>query len=68
MKVDEPALTVDAIERRVPFDGLVHARDCAYDECIEAATDVAFPAWYRGDERLRGRIAVASRDLRVAAR
>src|SRR5262249_19800470 len=40
MKVEEPALTLDAIERRIPFDRLVHAGDDARDERVEAAPDV----------------------------
>src|SRR5688572_16917971 len=68
MPAEEPALALDAIERRVPFDRLVHATDGALDECIEAAADVAFPTGHRGDVRLHGSVAVRLRNLRVAAR
>src|SRR3954447_8780836 len=43
MEADEPALALDAIEGRVPLDRLAHTRDCAHDERVEAAPDVAFP-------------------------
>src|SRR5215218_1289857 len=67
MDAEEPALTLDAIQRRVPFDRLAHARDGAHDERVEAAPDVAFPARHGRDVGLHGGIAVALRDLRVAA-
>src|SRR5207244_726641 len=44
MEAEKPALALDAIEGRVPFDRLVHARDGALDERVEAAADVVFPA------------------------
>jgi hypothetical protein len=64
---EEPALALDAVERRVPFDRLAHAGDAALDERVEAPAEVALPARHRGDVGLHGRIAVALRDLRVAA-
>ena len=67
MKAEEPALALDAIEGRVPFDGLAHAGDGAHDERVEAAPDVAFPARHGRDIGLHGGVAVALRDLRVAA-
>jgi uncharacterized membrane-anchored protein len=44
MEVEEPALALDAIEWRVPSDGLAHARDGADDERIEAVPKVTRPA------------------------
>jgi hypothetical protein len=67
VKAEEPALALDAIEGRVPFDGLVHAGDGAHDERVEAAPDVAFPARHGRDVGLHGAVAVGLRDLRVAA-
>src|SRR5437899_8035100 len=37
MEAKEPALALDAIEGRVPFDRLAHAGDGAHDERVEAA-------------------------------
>ena len=68
MEAEEPDLVLDAIEGRVPFDRLAHAGDGARDERVEAAPDVAFPARHGGDVGLHRGIAVALRDLRVAAR
>src|SRR5229473_2254847 len=68
MEAEEPALAVDAIEGRVPFDRLAHAGDGAHDERVEAAPDVAFPARHGCDVGLHGGVAVGLRDLRVAAR
>jgi hypothetical protein len=67
MKAEHPALAVDAIEGRVPFDGLAHAGDGAHDERVEAAPDVAFPAWHGCDVGLHRQVAVGLRDLGVAA-
>ena len=67
MKVEEPALALDSVEGRVPFDRLAHAGDGAHDERVEAAPDVAFPARHGGDVGLHGGVAVRLRDLRVAA-
>ena len=67
MEAEEPALALDAIEGRVPFDGLVHVGDGAHDERVEAAPDVAFPARHGRDVGLHGGVAVGLRDLRVAA-
>src|SRR5919106_4192108 len=66
MKAEEPALAPDAIEGRVPFDRLSHARDGAHDERVEAAPDFAFPARHGRDGGLHRRVAVALLDLRVA--
>src|SRR5262249_5236673 len=65
---EEPALVLDAIEGRVPFDRLVHARDGARDQRVETAPEVALPARHGRDIGLHGRVAVALRDLRVPAR
>ena len=67
MEAEEPALALDAVERRVPFDRLAHAGDGAHDERVEAAPDVAFPARHGRDVGLYGGVAVGLRDLRVAA-
>jgi hypothetical protein len=67
MKAEEPALALDAIEGRVPFDCLAHVGDGAHDERVEAAPDVAFPARHGRDVGLHGGVAVGLRDLRVAA-
>src|SRR5690606_20091990 len=68
MKAEEPDVVLDAIERRVPFDGLAHARDCARDDLVEAASNVTFPAWHGRNVGLYGSVAVALGDLRIAAR
>src|SRR5258705_10510933 len=67
MKVEEPALALDAIEGRVPLDGLADAGDGAHDERVEAASDAAFPARHGGDVGLHGGVAVGLRALGVAA-
>jgi hypothetical protein len=71
MEAEEPALSLDfspeAVQRRVPFDGLAHAGDGARDERVETAPDVAFPARHGGDVGLYGGVATGLRDLRVAA-
>src|SRR5215208_4388559 len=68
MKVEEPALALNAIEGRVPLDGLADAGDGAHDERVEAAPDGSFPARHGRDVRLHGAVAVRLCDLRVAAR
>ena len=67
MKAEEPALAVDAIEGRVPFDCLAHAGDGTRDDHVTAAADAAFPARHGGDVGLHGGVAIGLRDLRVAA-
>src|SRR5689334_14626058 len=67
VEVEEPAVSLDAIEGRVPFDGLVHAGDGAHDERVEMPTGVALPAGHRRDVGLHGGVAVALGDLWVAA-
>src|SRR3954468_11316405 len=58
MKVEEPALALDPVERRVPTDCLAHVGDRADDESIEAPADVAFPPRHSGDVSLHGGVAV----------
>src|SRR6202171_5965655 len=67
MDAEEPALALDSVQRRVPFDRLAHAGDGAHDERVEAAPDVAFPARHGRDVGLHGGVALGLRDLRVAA-
>src|SRR5262245_56050304 len=67
MKAEEPALALDAVEGRVPLDGLVDVGDGAHDERVEAAADVAFPARHGREVGPDGRVAVTLRDLRIAA-
>ena len=67
MEAEEPALALDAVERRVPLDRLSHAGHGAHDERIEPAPDVAFPAGHGRDVGLHRGVAVGLRDLRVAA-
>ncbi len=58
MDAEEPAAFVawslDAVQRRVPFDRLAHARDGARDERVEAAPDVLLPARHGRDVGLHG--------------
>src|SRR5207244_11465976 len=63
----EPAVALDAIEGRVPLDGLARVGNGAHDERVEAAPDVAFPARHGRDVSLHRGVAVGLRDLRVAA-
>src|SRR5205823_9713495 len=37
MDAEEPALALDSVKRRVPFDRLAHIGDGAHDERVEAA-------------------------------
>ena len=67
MDAEEPDLILDAVERRIVFDRLAHAGDGARDERVEAAADAAFPARHGRDVGLHGGVAVALRDLGVAA-
>ena len=67
MDPEEPALTLDPVKWRVPFDCLAYARDGAHDERVETAPDIAFPARHGGDVGLYGSVAVGLRYLRVAA-
>ena len=64
----EPALALDAVEGRVPPDGPADAGHGACDERVQAAPDVTLPARHVRDVRLHGGVAVALRDLGVAAR
>src|SRR4030095_9540981 len=67
VKAEEPALTFDSVEGRVPFDRLTHAGDVRNNERVKSAPDVAFPTRYGRDVRLHGSVTVGLRDLRVAA-
>src|SRR6266508_6586581 len=67
MDAEEPALALDSVQRRVPFDRLTHAGDGAHDERVEAAPDLAFPARHGRNVGLHGGVTVGLRDLRVAA-
>src|SRR5438046_1858771 len=67
MEVEEPALALDSVEGRVPFDRLAYTGDGARDERVEAAPDVVFPARHGLDVGLHGGVAIGPRDLRVAA-
>src|SRR5207248_818596 len=64
----EPALTLDSVERRVPFHGFAHSGSTAHDERVEALSYVALPARHRGDVSLHRSVAVRLRDLRIATR
>src|SRR4051812_38133802 len=68
MEVEEPALALDSVERRVPLDRLAHAGDRAHDERVQAAPEVALPARHGHDVSLYGGIPLGFGDLRVAAR
>src|SRR5262249_20632592 len=67
MDAEEPALALDSVEGRVPFDRLAHAGDGAHDERVETLTEVALPARHPGDVRLHRSVAAGLRDLRIAA-
>ena len=49
-RLQEPAATLDAIERRVPFDCLAHVRNGVQDQRVEAPAEVALPAGRHGGE------------------
>src|SRR5690606_26767774 len=68
VKAEEPDGALDAIEGRVPFDGFAHSRTGPGDDRVETAADILFPAWHRCDVGLHRSVAVALRDLRIAAR
>ena len=67
VKAEEPALTFDAIEGRVPFNGLAQIWNGGCDERVEAAADVAFPAGHGGDVGVDRCITIGLRNLRFAA-
>src|SRR5438105_11367530 len=66
VEAKEPALALDAIEGRVPFDRFANPGDGAHNERVEAAPDVAFPARHGRDVGLHRSVAVGLRDLRIA--
>ena len=67
MDAEEVALVLDAVKWRVPPHGLLHAGHFALDERIEALAEGVLPAGHRGDICLHRGVAIALRDLRVAA-
>ena len=69
MKSEKPSSVFmrRAIERRVPFHRFAYLWKGCDDQCIEALSDILFPAGYRRDVSLHGLIAVAFGDLRIAA-
>src|SRR5258708_2149979 len=56
MDAEEPALALDSVQRRVPFNRLVHAGDGAHNERVEAAPDLAFPPWHGRDVGLHASV------------
>src|SRR5690606_38204864 len=68
MKAEEPSLAFGPVEGRIPFDRLAHAGDGALNDRVEPAPDIAFPAGHGRDIGLDGAVALALRDLRIAAR
>src|SRR5262245_18946386 len=67
MNAEEPAVALDPVKRRVPFDRLAHAGGGAHDQRVEAAPDVAFPPRHGRDVGLHGGVAGGLRDLGIAA-
>ena len=63
----EPAPAFDAVERRVPPDRFAHVRYSANDKVVESAPKIVFPTRHGGDVGLDGGVAVAFRNLGVAA-
>src|SRR6185295_2829547 len=68
MEAEEPALALDSVERRVPFDRLAYVGDGARDERVESAPDVALPARHGRDVGLHRSVTVGLLDLGIAAR
>src|SRR5690606_22410432 len=68
MIAEEPALSLHAVKRRVPFDRLLHLRHRAHDQGIEAAACLALPARHGRDIGLHRPVPFPLGDLRVAAR
>jgi antitoxin (DNA-binding transcriptional repressor) of toxin-antitoxin stability system len=52
------ALALDAVQRRVPLQGLAHVGHVPHDERVEALPEVALPARHPGDVRLHRGVAV----------
>src|SRR3546814_17831399 len=68
MEVQEPALAfLRAIEGRIPLDRLAHPGNGLLDELVEATTDGVLPPRHRRDIGLDRCVALALRDLRIAA-
>jgi hypothetical protein len=49
MDAEEPALALDSVKRRLPYDCLAEAGDGAHDERVEAAPNVALAARHGRD-------------------
>jgi hypothetical protein len=62
---EEPALAFVAVERLVPFHGLVYVGDGAHDELVEPLAQRALPTWHGCDEGLHRLITLSLRDLWV---
>jgi hypothetical protein len=67
VNAEKPSLPFNAIERRVPFDGLARAGDGLHDECVKLTPEISLPPWHRSDVCLHGRIAIGLGNLRIAA-
>src|SRR5262245_21540220 len=67
MHAEEPALALEAIKGRIPFDGLVYTGDGVHADLVEPATHIALPARHGRDVGLNRGIAVGLCDLRIAA-
>src|SRR5439155_18516181 len=67
MDAKEPALALDSVKWRIPFDCLAHAGDGAHDERVEAAPDLPFPARHGCDVGPHRGVALGLGDLGVAA-
>src|SRR3546814_11326509 len=65
---EEPAVTLVAVEVRVPSHRLLHVGDGANDNVVDPAADLPLPSRHRRDVRLHRRVAVPLGDLRIAAR
>src|SRR5690606_6854044 len=68
VKGQEPAAFLDTIEGRVPLHRLLHVGDLAADNGVDPAPDRALPARHGRDIGLYPCVAMAFRDLRIAAR
>src|SRR5690554_1042365 len=66
MNAEEPEVVLYPIEGRVPLHCLAHAGHEAFDQRIDAAPDLAFPARHGCDIGLHRRIAVSLGDLGIA--
>src|SRR5687767_5758875 len=62
----EPALALEAVERRVPLHRLAYSGRVSRDEGVDALPELALPTRHRGDVGLHRRVAVRFRDLRIS--